>query len=359
MPLAAVCHAYGEPLSVEEVELDPPQRDEVRVSVRACAVCHSDIAALNGAWGGDVPVVLGHEAAGIVEEVGPGADGVAPGDRVVVSLVRHCGTCARCRAGEPTLCTATFRLDETSPIRLADGRRARQGIRCGAFAEEVVVHASQVVPVPEGVGFTTASVIACAVMTGVGAVEHSARVAPGDRVVVIGAGGVGLNVVQAAAGAGAAAVIAADTAPEKLEVARRFGATHVVDARGDELERVVAGGTEAGADFVFAAVGAPRAIERGLGLLRPGGALVVVGMPPTGADISVDACLLAHYGWRILGTKLGGARPREDVAGIAERYARGAILLDELVTGTYGLHEINDAVAASANGGTLRNVITF
>ncbi len=129
--------------------------------------------------------------------------------------------------------------------------------------------------------------------------------------------------------------------------------------RGDELERVVAEATEAGADFVFAAVGAPRAIERGLGLLRPGGALVVVGMPPTGADISVDACLLAHYGWRILGTKLGGARPREDVAGIAERYARGAILLDELVTGTYGLRDINEAVAASANGATLRNVITF
>jgi Zn-dependent alcohol dehydrogenase len=357
MPRAAVCHAFGEPLVVEEVELDAPGADEVRVDVRACAICHSDVAMLAGAWGGDVPVVVGHEAAGVVAEVGPGVEHLAPGDHVVVSLIRHCGRCARCADGQPALCTAAFRLDETSPIRLADGRRARQGIRCGAFADEVVVHVSQVVPVPRELPFASACLIACAVMTGVGAAERTAAVRAGDRVVVIGAGGVGLNVVQGAAGAGAAVVIAADTAPEKLEASRRFGATHAVDAAGDALERLVEEQTDAGADVVFAAVGSPRAMERGLGLLRPGGALVIVGMPPTGADLVLDATSLAHYGHRVLGSKMGGALPGEDVPRLAARYADGRLLLDELVTATFGLDEVNEAIASASAGGTLRNVI--
>ena len=150
MPRAAVCHAFGQPLSIEEVTLDPPAEGEVRVGISACAVCHSDVAYADGAWGGPLPAVFGHEACGVIAETGPGVDALPPGTRVVVSLIRSCGACPRCREGAPALCEARFRLDDSSPIRLAGGTPAGQGMRCGAFADEVVVHASQAVAVPAG-----------------------------------------------------------------------------------------------------------------------------------------------------------------------------------------------------------------
>ncbi len=188
MPRAAVCHAFAAPLTVEEVTLDPPGPDEVRLRVTACAICHSDVAYAAGAWGGELPAVFGHEACGIVVETGPGVAAVAEGDRVVVSLVRTCGVCARCREGAPALCAGRFRLDDVSPILLRDGRRAAQGMRCGAFADEAVVHASQAVPVPDDVPDTSACLIACAVMTGYGAAVRDAGISPGSTVVVLGAG---------------------------------------------------------------------------------------------------------------------------------------------------------------------------
>src|SRR3954469_6456747 len=218
MPRAAVCHEFSVPLTVEEVNLDPPGRDEVRVRVTACAVCHSDVAYAAGAWGGDLPAVFGHEACGTVLDAGKGAR-LAEGDRVVVSLVRSCGACARCREGAPALCGARFRLDEVSPIHLGDGRRAAQGMRCGTFADEAVVHASQAVPVPDGVPDTSACLIACAVMTGYGAAVRDAGITPGASVVVLGTGGVGLNAVQGAAVAGASEVIAIDVSAAKLAAA--------------------------------------------------------------------------------------------------------------------------------------------
>ncbi len=308
MPRAAVCHAFSDPLAVEDVTLDPPGPDEVRVRVTACAVCHSDVAYAAGAWGGDLPAVFGHEACGTVVEAGEGTP-LEEGERVVVSLVRSCGACARCREGAPALCSARFRLDETSPIRLADGRRAAQGMRCGAFAEEAVVHASQAVPVPDGVPDTSACLIACAVMTGYGAAVRDAGLAPGASLVVLGAGGVGLNAVQGAAVAGAGEVIAIDVSAAKLACLRR------------------------------------------------GGTLVVVGMPPSGELAAFDPGALAHDGKRIVGSKLGSARPAEDVPRIAALYREGRLRLDELVTATYPLDKINEAVAAMRRGEAIRNVI--
>ena len=356
MPRAAVCHAFSAPLVVEEVTLDPPGPGEVRVRVTACAICHSDVAYAAGAWGGELPAVFGHEACGMVVEAGEGAP-LAAGDRVVVSLVRSCGACARCREGVPALCAARFRLDETSPIRLADGRRAAQGMRCGTFADEAVVHASQAVPVPDGVPDSSACLIACAVMTGYGAAVRDAGIAPGASVVVLGAGGVGLNAVQGARVAGAGEVIAIDVSAAKLAAAAALGSTRGIDATATDPVAAVAEHTGGGADAVIVTAGSAAAVDQGLACLRRGGTLVVVGMPASGELARFDPGALAHDGKRIVGSKLGSARPADDVPRIAGLYREGRLRLDELVTATYPLEEINEAVAAMRRGEAIRNVI--
>jgi len=357
MPRAAVCHRFAEPLSVEQVTLDAPGRDEVRIRVTACAICHSDVAYASGAWGGTLPAVYGHEACGVVVEAGAG--GPPAGTRVVVCLVRSCGGCARCTEGTPALCESRFRLDDESPIRLADGARAVQGLRCGAFADEVVVHASQAVAIPDGVPDASACLIACAVMTGMGAAANDAGITPGASVVVIGAGGVGLNVVQGAALAGAGQVIAVDVSAAKLAAAAAFGATGTVDAStADPVERV-RGATPGGADAVIVTAGAAAAVGQGLACLRRGGTLVCVGMPPNGQPAQFDAGALAHDGKRIVGSKLGSSRPAADIPRLAALYLDGRLRLDELVTATYPLERINDAIEAVRRGEAIRNVIVL
>jgi S-(hydroxymethyl)glutathione dehydrogenase / alcohol dehydrogenase len=357
VPRAAVCRSFSEPLTVEAVRLDRPGPGEVRVRVRACAVCHSDVAYAGGAWGGDLPAVYGHEACGEVLETGDGVAGPRVGERVVVSLIRSCGVCARCHEGAPALCEATFPLDERSPIVLADGTRAVQGMRCGTFADEAVVHASQAVVIPDGVPDTSACLIACAVMTGVGAVVHDARIQPGQSVVVIGAGGVGLNAVQAAAGAGAR-VTAVDISAAKLATAAALGAAATIDASAaDTVADVLARTGGAGADAVVVTAGSAAAVDQGLACLRRGGTLVCVGMPPSGQAARFDPGALAHDGKRIVGSKLGSSRPADDVPRIAALYVQGRLHLDELVTATYPLEGINEAIASMQRGEAIRNVI--
>jgi S-(hydroxymethyl)glutathione dehydrogenase/alcohol dehydrogenase len=355
---AAVCHRFGEPLEVAEVELAAPGEGEVRVRLEACAICQSDVAYAAGAWGGRVPVVLGHEACGLVAEAGPDVTALRPGQRVIVSLVRHCSACERCRAGEPTLCEARFPLDERSPIGFAGGGPIVQGLRTAAFAEEVVVHASQAVPVPRHLPAASLSVLGCAVMTGVGAAQRAGRVGPGQTVAVIGSGGVGLNAIQGAVLAGADAVIAIDVADAKLAAASAFGATAVVNARSCDpvaAVRELSGGT----DVAIATVGSARAVEQGLAILRRGGTLVVVGMPASGEEASFDPTWLAHEGMRIVGTKMGSARPADDIPRLVALYEDGRLKLDELVTATYPLDRINEAAEAMRRGEAIRNVIAF
>jgi S-(hydroxymethyl)glutathione dehydrogenase / alcohol dehydrogenase len=354
VPRAAVCHRFGEPFSLEDVSLSDPREGEVRVRLEACAICHSDVAYAGGAWGGRVPTVLGHEACGLVADTGPGVTSLRPGQRVVVTLIRHCGACGRCRAGEPALCTAAFGLDERSPIALADGGRIEQGLRCGAFADEVVVHASQAVPVPRHLPAASLSVLGCAVLTGVGAAERAGAVRPGDTVVVIGTGGVGLNAIQGAVIAGAGRVIAIDVADEKLAAARLFGATAAVNAR-----TASPGAAVEAADVVIATAGSARTVEQGLALLRRGGTLVVVGMPASGEEARFDPTQLAHDGMRIVGTKMGSARPADDIPRLVALYEDGRLKLDELVTATYPLDRINEAADAMRRGDAIRNVIVF
>lgn len=357
---AAVCRSFGQPLAVEEVELAEPGPGEVMVDVKACAICHSDIFYAEGAWGGGLPAVYGHEAAGIVARAGPGVTAVAPGDHVVVTLIRSCGSCHYCGRGSLVMCEEVFPLDEKSPITGADGGAYVQSMRTGAFAEKVVVHESQIVKVPADMPFAPASLLACGVITGFGAVANTAKVKPGQQVAVVGCGGVGLNSVQAAALAGAATVAAIDLSDDKLEAARRFGATHTFNpAATDAAAEIMALTGGRGVDFVFVTVGAKAAFDSAFSYLTKNGAVVIVGMPPTGVTAGYDPGTMAAWNQRILGSKMGEAHIARDIPLLVEHYRAGRLKLDELVTARYPLERINEAIAAVNAGKALRNVIEF
>ena len=356
---AAVCRQFGRPLAIETLQLAQPGAGELRVRVQAVAICHSDISAADGAWGGTLPVVYGHEAAGIVEEVGEGVD-VAPGQSVVVTLIRACGHCRHCRRGELVACQSTFALDRRSPLSTPGGEPIVQGHRCGAFADQVVVHQSQVVVIDPSVAPASASLLACGVITGVGAVLNTAAVAPGSAVIVIGCGGVGLNVVQGARLAGAGVIVAVDPQPTKLELARRLGATHTADPTRDDVAAVLADATDGSkADYVFVATGARAALDSALALVDSMGALVVVGMPPDGVTGTYDPGWLAGLNQRILGSKMGTSVISRDVPALLARYRAGEVELDGLISRTFPLEQINEAIDEVRAGSALRNVIVF
>ncbi len=357
---AAVCYEFAKPLIVDDIDIDAPQTGEVKVKLAACAICQSDIYGINGAWGGSLPVVYGHEAAGIVEEVGPGVALTKPGDHVVVSLLRSCGRCYFCTQGDPHVCEATFALDDESRIHTKEGHPIRQGIRTGAFAEYVVVEQSQVVQVPDQMSLHSASLLACGVITGLGAVVHTAQVPSGSSVVIIGAGGVGLNSVQGAALSGAHRIIAIDLLRAKLDAAKTLGATHVVNSTEEDAKAIVYSLTQGrGADYVFVTVGSEKAIEQGMELLRRAGTLVIVGMPPSGVKAEIEVVDFAEKSQRVLGSKMGSTRLRVDVPKLVELYEQGRLKLDELITARYPLAQINEAIATVKRGEALRNVIVF
>ena len=357
---AAVCREFRQSLAIEQVELAEPRPGEVKVRIKACAICHSDLLFLAGAWGGELPAVAGHEAAGIVEEVGVGVERVGPGDHVVVTLLRACGYCPFCARGERQLCETRLPLDLCSPLRAADGSPIRQGLRTGAFAEQVVVDASQVALIPPEVPLDSAALLACGVITGVGAVLNTAAMRPGSHVATIGTGGVGLNCVQGAALGGARTNIAIDLADRKLAAARSFGASHAINPAREDARAAVRALTDGrGADYVFVAAGSAAAIEQGVRLLRRGGTLVVAGMTADGVRVHFEAVDIADHALRILGSKMGSVRMPLDIEMLADWYLKGRLKLDELISGRYPLEQINEAIASAAAGDALRNVITF
>ncbi len=357
---AAVCCEFGKPLVVEEVEIDAPKAGEVRVKLAACAICHSDIHYMEGAWGGPLPTVFGHEAAGVVEETGPGVTLVEAGDHVVVTLIRSCGACFFCERGEPHHCEGSFALDSESRLHRPSGETLNQGLGTGAFAEYVVVDQSQVAAIPKEVPLDSAALLACGVITGLGSVVNTAKVPAGANVVVIGTGGVGLNSVQGAALSGAERIIALDIADDKLSAAKAFGATHALNSRTEDPRQAVfdlTGGR--GADYVFVTVGSAAAMEQGLGLMRDAGTLTVVGMPALGVKMAVEAVNFAYAGQRILGSRMGSTRLRVDIPKLVTLYQQGRLKLDELITGRYALGEINEAIDGVTKAQALRNVIVF
>ena len=357
---AAVCREFGAPLVIEELHLADPGPGEVKVRMVATAICHSDITYAEGGWGGQLPAVYGHEGAGIVAEVGPGVHSVKVGDAVVVTLIRSCGRCHGCTIGMPVTCDATFPLDATSPLTDASGASIVHGLRTAAFAEQVVVEESQLVVVPADLGFDVASLLACGVITGFGAVTNTAGVQPGSHVVVFGCGGVGLNSVQGALLSGAQTIVAIDLAESKLQAALEFGATHTLNPLTDDVVARVRELTDGrGADYVFVTVGAKAAFDASYALLAKAGAVVLVGMPANGVMSEIDPGTMAAYSQRILGSKMGGSRISINIPNLVNLYKQGRLKLDELISGRYALADINEAMESVKRGDALRNVIVF
>lgn len=353
---AAVCHAFNEPMVIQEVDLRAPQAGEVEVSIEAVAVCHSDISLWQGGFGGSTPAVFGHEAAGIVTGLGAGVKGLALGDSVAVTLIRACGTCPSCGSGHPTVCENPGD-GKNSPLATDQGDAMWQALFTGAFAEKVVVDQSQLVKIPADMPKDAAALISCGVITGVGAAVITANIRPGQNVVVIGAGGVGLNAIQGARIAGAARIVAVDTNPDKLEAAKEFGATHGVLAEGKpfkEAQKIFGG---RGADAVLVTVGVAAVYDLAPRYLANRGKVVMVGMPHFGQMASYSPLLMADMGQSIVGSKMGDVVIKRDIPWMVDLYTQGRLKLDELITGRWPLEQINEAMADTIAGHARRNVI--
>lgn len=356
---AAVCREFGASLVIEEVLLAPPAMGEVEVTLDAVAICHSDISFADGAWGGHLPAVYGHEAAGIVSAVGAGVQGFVEGDAVVVTLIRSCGSCPSCAGGKPTICE-TPHDTVNGPLKTADGGALEQAMACGAFAEKVVVDQRQIVKIPAEMPRDAAALVSCGVITGVGAVVNAAQLRPGQDAVVIGAGGVGLNAIQGARIAGARRIVAVDMSAEKLEIAREFGATHGVLATEDKpwkAAQAALGGR--GADAVLITVGAIPAYEQAPRYLARGGRAVMIGMPHSGAKAAYEPVVLAAVGQGLIGSKMGDVVIQRDIPWMIDLYQQGRLKLDELISGRWTLEQINEAIADTRTGSAKRNVIVF
>ncbi|NNF64515.1 MAG: zinc-binding dehydrogenase [Acidimicrobiia bacterium] len=353
---AAVCRVQGEPLSIEAIDVREPQHAEVRVQIEFCAICHSDITYAEGGWGGQVPAIYGHEASGVVESVGIGVTDLNVGDRVVVGLLRSCGGCYHCVRNEDHLCRGQFPDD--TPFRDDNGLPIVRGLNTGAFASATVVHRSQVALIPDDVPSDAASLLACGVLTGYGSVITTADMAEGATVAVIGLGGVGLSALQAAVDRKASRLIAVDILDSKLEVARRYGADILVNARTENpvlAAREATGGI--GPDYVFVTAGSAPAIEQGLAMLRRGGTIVMVGMPPTGMFTELEISNVSDAGQTILGSKMGSGSFARDLPLLIERFRAGALDLASMVSNVYPIEEINEAIAEVNAGSVVRNVI--
>ncbi|MFH8990774.1 alcohol dehydrogenase catalytic domain-containing protein [Streptomyces sp. NPDC017940] len=336
---------------VDDLQVRGPGPGEVLVAVAAAGLCHSDLSVLDGTIPFPRPVVLGHEGAGVVDAVGAGVTHVAPGDHVALSTIASCGACAECGRGRPTMCREAIGRPR-QPFTRA-GAPLHQFAASSAFAERTVVEAVQAVRIPDRIPLTSAALIGCGVATGVGAVLNRARVAYGDSVVVIGTGGVGLNVLQGARVAGATTVVAVDNDPAKEAAARQFGATHFLPST-DGVPQIL----PTGADHAFECVGRVELIRRAVDVLGPHGQAILLGVPPAKAEASflVSSLFLDKS---ILGCRYGSSRPQRDFALYADLYLAGRLLLDELVTRTYPVEEFALARADAEGGKVARAVLVF
>ena len=360
---AAVLYGPNTPLAVEELELDEPRDGEVLVRTAAAGVCYSDYHVMIGEWTMPFPIVLGHEAAGVVEKVGAGVGRVAPGDHVILNFRANCGTCRYCTVGRPVLCdgidSPRWTMFDGSVRLHRNEQDIYQFTRLACFAEHMVVPESGAVPIRRDMPLDKAALVGCAVMTGVGAVINTARIEPGASVLVIGCGGVGLNVVQGAVLAGAERIIAVDTLQNKLAYAREFGATDtLVASEGDVPERVIEM-TSGGVDYAFEAIGNPHCIRQCYEALALGGTAVVVGMAAESAEVNFNALSMPRGERAIVGSWYGSARPWVDFPKLVNHYMSGRLQIDSMITRTWRLEEINEAYETLARGEVARSVILF
>lgn len=365
-PLAAkavICREVNAPVQVETIFVEPPQRDEVMIRLAACGVCHSDLSATNGTINFPTPLVLGHEGAGTIVEVGEGVRDLAVGDRVLSSFVSMCGKCRYCTTGRPQLCDQAARAAWTLPdgslrTRDAQGQPVNIFSGCGVMAEYATLHVDNVIKLQHEVPLDRCALVGCGVLTGVGAAINTAKVAPGSICIVFGAGGVGLNAVQGCALAGAAMIVAVDTQDHKLALARAFGATHTVNATGeDNIVKALKKLTGGGADHAFECVGHGAVVAQAYGALRKGGTAVVVGVAPPKNLTSIRTASLTFEEKTLTGSYFGSARPREDVPRLLSLYQAGRLKLDELITRTYTLDEAPQAFDDLVAGRNARGMI--
>jgi S-(hydroxymethyl)glutathione dehydrogenase / alcohol dehydrogenase len=356
---AAVLTAINEPLELTTIRVDDPEPHEVRIAVTNVGLCHSDLHYMTGTVPTELPVVVGHEVAGVVEAVGSDVTSLRPGDRVTGALTPSCGRCVNCEAGRSTQC---LRLDEVRErqrpaFETMDGRAIDRLAAIGAFSQHVLMRENALVKLPEDVPLHVGCLLSCCVVTGVGAVFRGAEVRPGSTVAVIGCGGVGSAIIQGARLAGASAIVAIDLDEDRLKAARIYGATHVINGgQGDtveELHRLLGGGV----DYAFEAVGSARTAQTALALVRPTGTACLVGIAPMGTELSVPALDFFFQEKRLIGSYMGSGQAREDIAQFARLYQQGRLLLDEMVTHVIPFAEINAGFEAMKSGDVTRIVV--
>ena len=360
---AVICRELNQPVVVEPISVQGPKRGEVTVKIGACGVCHSDLSATNGTIPMPPPLILGHEAAGEVVEVGEGVTALAKGDHVVSSFIYMCGRCRFCSAGRPVLCIEQGKAITTLPdgsLRTRDAKGSPLSIfsGCGVMAEYATVHVDNLVKIDPKIPFDRAALVGCAVTTGVGAVFNTAKVQPGSTVAVFGCGGVGLNVIQGARIAGAQRIIAVDISDEKLAMARKFGATDVIKGTDDPskaLKKLTGGGP----DYAFECVGSGELAAAAYRAIRRGGLAVVVGVAKPGDSTSVRTMTLPFEEKTLTGSYFGSCVPRVDFPRMLDLYTGGRLMLDELITRRYPVGEAPQAFADLESGRNARGVIVF
>jgi NDMA-dependent alcohol dehydrogenase len=360
---AVLCREHNKPVVMEEISIDAPKRGEVTVKLGACGVCHSDLSAINGTIALPLPLVLGHEGAGVVEQVGEGVTDLAPGDHVIFSFIYMCGKCRFCVAGRPVLCleqgkALTTPLEGTT--RAHDAKGAPLGIfsGCGAMAEYATVSAENLIKIDPKIPLDCAALVGCGVTTGVGAVFNTAKVEPGSSVAVFGCGGVGLSVIQGALIAGARRIIAIDTLAPKLEMARKFGATDTIMSGEDpvkEVKKITAGGP----DYAFECVGSGELAATAYRAIRRGGLAVVVGVAKPSDSTAIRTMTLPFEEKTITGSYFGSCVPRVDFPRMLALYMAGRLKLEELITRRYPIAEAPQAFADLQAGKNARGVIVF
>jgi Zn-dependent alcohol dehydrogenase len=362
---AVIIRETGKPVAVEQIEVDAPRHGEITMRLVACGVCHSDLSATNGTIPYPPPMVLGHEGAGIVVEVGEGVTRFAPGDHVLSSFVSMCGRCHYCQTGRPQLCVQSQKTAYTLPdgtVRTRDrhGRAINVFLGCGVMAEFATLHEDNVVKVDQQMPLDKAALISCGVMTGVGAAVNTAKVQAGSIAVVFGCGGVGLNAIQGCAIAGAGMIVAVDTSDAKLELAKQFGATHGLNVTGlENTARSLFKITDGGADYAFDCVGASGIAETAWKVLRRGGTAVIVGISGPSDQVKLNMQAVAVSEKILTGSNYGSARPQQDFPRLIGLYRSGRLKLDQLITRTYAIEEAPRAFADLAAGKQGRGVVLF
>ena len=367
MPKAAVLMAYNEPLVTKDIQIAPPGPGEVKVKIAASGVCHSDLSVKNLTMPLPVPIVLGHEGAGVVTEVGQGVTQVAEGDHVVISWVPQCGECFFCTRGQGYLCEAPATAFVTGGLldgttRFSDGDTSIHQMACsGTFSEETIVPAIGCVKIPDDVPLARAALIGCGVQTGVGAALNTADISEGDTVAVVGCGGVGLNVIQGAKLAGAAEIIAIDMVAGKLEMAKKFGATQTVDASETTgLAGVMELTGQRGADVAFEVIGLKQTIDETINMTRRGGQAILVGVPAMDVMLEIPANLgMVIASKTVKGCWYGSSNVQKTVPQLLQLHRDGKLMLDELISRTITINDVNEAFEAMEKGEVARSVIEY